>query len=135
MRKINVTENSTSLLSYSYTDLKSLDRINYYRLKETDFSGRFKFSEIIEVENCELISNEVLLDISPNPSNGIFNCSLNREYGLFISIALFNISGKQVYYSEDFKSTLDLSYMPSGMYFVKFISEKNSITKKIIIEK
>ncbi len=43
--------NSAHTLSYSYRDRDISPEICYYRLKQTDFDGRFEYSDIISVDN------------------------------------------------------------------------------------
>ena len=43
--------NSTTKLFYEYYDYNILNGIKYYRLKQTDYDGKFKHSEIISVDN------------------------------------------------------------------------------------
>lgn len=43
--------NSTSQLYYSFVDEDVENIINYYRLKQTDYDGNFKYSEIISIDN------------------------------------------------------------------------------------
>jgi hypothetical protein len=135
LKQINGAGNSTTLLNYSYIDLKQHSSATYYRLKQTDFDGRIVYSKIIEANNCFVDKAEIHVTLSPNPSNGIFNLSTNASQGQILSVGFYNSSGKQIYYSENDNTTIDLSYLQSGMYFGIFTTDKNSITKKIVIEK
>ena len=49
-------------------------------------------------------------------------------------VEIYNILGSKVYsaISDSGLETIDMSKGASGIYFVKIISENNSITKKII---
>ena len=43
---------STSIMNYSYLDYTfTKNSINYYRLKQTDFNGQYKYSSIIAIDN------------------------------------------------------------------------------------
>jgi hypothetical protein len=42
---------STQIINYSLTDYNILERINYYRLKQTDFDGKFVYSNTISIDN------------------------------------------------------------------------------------
>lgn len=48
---INGAGNSSGLLSYVYADKQIKDILNYYRLKQVDFNGEFRYSQIISVDN------------------------------------------------------------------------------------
>ena len=45
--------NSTNQLYYSSVDKNVESIINYYRLKQTDYDGKFKYSDIISIDNRE----------------------------------------------------------------------------------
>ena len=73
------------------------------------------------------------LSISPNPSNGIFKIT-NLESEI-INLEIFNVLGEKVYATQNFQSKslqIDMSAQPDGIYFIRLISEKGIITKKII---
>ena len=45
------TSPSTQIVNYSLTDYNILETINYYRLKQTDFDGKFEYSSTISIDN------------------------------------------------------------------------------------
>lgn len=51
--------NSSTQLYYSFSDENVESVINYYRLKQTDFDGKFKYSDIISVDNRDSKSSEI----------------------------------------------------------------------------
>ncbi len=129
--------NSNTVRNYEFIDsqisnLKS--QFFYYRLKQTDFDGKFRYSKIIVISNCgEKITNDFI--IYPNPTNGIFNLLFNGDKEQVYSIEIYNILGKKVYYSGCYKSAIDLSDKQSGVYFIHFNLHTKIIIKKIIVEK
>ena len=117
--------NSNTLLSYSVKDLKPLDGVSYYRLKQTDFDGAFEYSDIRVVSNAE---NEQLL-IYPNPSNsGKINFSKSTDIG---EVSIFTAEGKLIY-SGLILNSLELELKP-GVYVVQFNNGKELESRKIII--
>jgi hypothetical protein len=73
--------------------------------------------------------NEVV--IYPNPSNGMVNIASQEE---FTALEIMDITGKLVYsnaVSSSFE-TLDLSYLPEGVYHLKTTTLKGQIIKKLI---
>jgi hypothetical protein len=48
---VNGSDNSTVTKSYSYTDISFANSINYYRLKQVDNNGAFKYFSIIAIDN------------------------------------------------------------------------------------
>jgi hypothetical protein len=73
--------------------------------------------------------------IYPNPSKGIFTVSMGATS--LESIEVYDLTGKIVYAKNEFQAnqyqtTLDLSTVTSGIYFVKIESQNQSVTKRII---
>lgn len=122
--------NSSQTVHYTFEDSEPIDGISYYRLKQTDFDGKFEYSKIIAVENCKESSME--LSIYPNPSNGIFFLTYTGDKEQVYSIKVYNIIGEIVYHSIDYQSNIILSDNKSGIYLVQLISPKGTIIKKII---
>ena len=93
---------------------------------------------ILDEVNIKTTENS-LLQIFPNPSNGIFTINFNSQIQNLTNsqIVIANING-QVIYKSNINSktinTIDLSNYPSGIYILKLISEDENIYRKIIIE-
>ncbi|MDB4344392.1 hypothetical protein OAA35_00770, partial [bacterium] len=45
------TSPSTQIINYSLSDFNVLETLNYYRLKQTDFDGKFEYSNTISIDN------------------------------------------------------------------------------------
>ncbi|MDD2412135.1 MAG: T9SS type A sorting domain-containing protein [Bacteroidales bacterium] len=71
--------NSNQYISYQFIDNKPTEGISYYRLKQTDFDGQFEYFSPVVVKNEMSFTNEIEVNIYPNPSNGIFNIHINSE--------------------------------------------------------
>ena len=51
---VNGSDNSTVTKSYSYTDASFTNSVNYYRLKQVDNNGAFKYFSIIAIDNITI---------------------------------------------------------------------------------
>ena len=72
--------------------------------------------------------------IYPNPVSNILNFDLKNNISVS-AISINDISGKQVFKSvNSINNSIDVSSLSSGVYFVTFKSDKNSVTKKFIKE-
>ncbi|MCF8298104.1 MAG: T9SS type A sorting domain-containing protein [Saprospiraceae bacterium] len=78
------------------------------------------------------IQKENKIQISPNPSNGIFNVDINIEKEG--EIIIYNSLGENIYQSNfsSHQFEIDLSSKPNGVYLIKFICEDFVGVKKII---
>lgn len=120
---------SSKPLKYSYSDLRPYNGTAYYRLKQTDTDGDYKYFRHAVV-SCT--PQEESLSIYPNPNNGSFVIEgLSEGSDLFISNAL----GQSVatIKTTSVKQELDLSTLPDGIYFIKATGSRASFTYKLII--
>src|SRR5690606_3921543 len=115
--KIDGAGNSSSMLNYAFIDKKPLNGYSYYRLKQVDFDGNFKYSQIEEVFND---GSGTL--IYPNPSDGqiyisksdleLFDVYLTNSLCLIIEVSS---------YSENGLLMMVLNHLPNGIYFVLLV--------------
>ena len=72
--------------------------------------------------------------IYPNPATTILNFQVKNDITID-SVTVTDIAGKQIFKaSNTIDNVIDVSNLSSGVYFVTFTSESNSITKKFIKE-
>lgn len=81
IKKINGAGNSNQQINYSYNDFDFKRTINYYRLKQTDFNGDYKYSDMVAVDN------NVDDDISIIKTINLLGVEVDENYrGLVIEI-------------------------------------------------
>lgn len=69
--------------------------------------------------------------IYPNPVSNELN--IQNLNGLVIkNMILYNIQGQAVYKTSEIKQTLEVSFLPAGMYFIEITSESGRVVKKFI---
>lgn len=80
-------------------------------------------------------SNNHLLSVYPNPSEGVVSINYNGDY----SLRIFNLLGEVVYSNEvrgNIESlTIDLSNLNNGIYMVNVTSDEGVITQRLEIQK
>ncbi len=119
--------------NYQHFDNNPAD-INYYRLKQVDVSGAFKYSNIVTVRFNEKLG----FSLYPNPASS----SLTVEYAASFKNGIINLidaTGKRVLSKkilETNKTILDISVIPSGIYVVEITNDKGlNFQEKLIVEK
>ena len=133
--KGTITERQT----YSYVDNVS-GRNFYYRLKQVDFNGSFKYSNIIEVKTVP--AKFGLFQNYPNPFNPTTKIQYSIPQSGYISLKVFNMLGQEVTtlfegyqragnYSVSFNAT----GLASGIYFYRLNCDSFVETKKLILLK
>lgn len=78
-------------------------------------------------------NNSKLLEVFPNPSNGVFQI----ESELLVKrVELFSVEGKRCFYSEvdEFSFKMNPENIEIGVYFLKVYTDFGSVTKKIRIQ-
>lgn len=124
--------NSMENVNYSFLDESPINGINYYRLRQVDIDGSFRFSEIIPIEYS---TGNNQFDIYPVPANGEISFASKIPCKLII----YNPSGQIVYDQtcNAGENSIDLYSLTSGLYFytVYKATDFSEIGKgKIILE-
>jgi hypothetical protein len=113
---------------YTYLDTEPLAGISYYRLKQTDFDGRYEYSNLIAFNITELLST---ISINPNPNNGKFIIMGAEENS---NLIIYNLLGETILNEKISaqNSFFDISTYPDGSYYAS-IQYHNKVIKRIII--
>jgi hypothetical protein len=85
----------------------------------------------VVVEIDELHSKQDFLTISPNPNNGTFKLITEAQIS---SIDVINSLGILVAKPEIINNEVNLSFLPSGIYFLKVYNNKQIGVTKVVIE-
>lgn len=104
----------------------------YYRLKGTYNDGKSEFSTIIVLSST---ANTNLVHIFPNPTNGILQVSATEDIR---NIRIIDVKGALVASANPHSTnySVNLDFLPKGMYFIEVINNNDEITKeKIILNK
>ncbi len=138
--KIKAAGNSSNYNHYQYEDYSFIsNEINYYRLKQTDFSGDFEYSNIISIESSENIET-YLSDIHPNPTNENIYFNVFTSQSDIANIELIDFMGNSIIKEEqhihsgknDLKT--DMSNLKNGIYILKIttLNDGKCINQKVI---
>jgi hypothetical protein len=115
--------NSSNISSYDYNDYKPHQGVSYYRLKQLDYSGYYKYSKIVAV-NVKPVYDNVVIYPNPVSENGIIEFVSDSDVEQIISI--FNAAGiliteTKYQLSEGLNQlNLESANLSTGMYFVRF---------------
>lgn len=89
-----------------------------------------------------IAENDIFKDISiyPNPAENILNLNFNLEQNQSFNINLISSTGSLVYSEEilnfagNYKTTLDLTHLMRGVYFLQLVSDKGILNRKIVLQ-
>jgi hypothetical protein len=116
--------------NYSFTDETPLKGINYYRLKQKDFSGKTDYSRTISVVNLNDLAEEIV--ISPNPAIEKVRFEF-AEINDVQDISMFDTKGQKIKTFDKNTNENNIENLPAGSYIIKAqMSDGRCISKKIM---
>ncbi len=134
--KINGAGNSTDLRNYSLVDPSPYPGVSYYRLKQTDYDGKFTYSQLEAVDFNKNNSGEVT--IFPNPaSDKIYFSTSQADHSTF-TLHIFDMKGSEaiapasIIFSDGNFVSVDVSSLAEGVYTIQLISDKHLQQEKFI---
>ncbi|MFK7746934.1 MAG: T9SS type A sorting domain-containing protein [Kordia sp.] len=83
--------------------------------------------------NSQFASNsETVFNISPNPGVNELNIRLTKKTDAAVEV--YNLLGRKIYTGKltTMHNAIDISSWKSGIYLVKVITDKKSITKRFV---
>ncbi len=130
---------SAILNEYKFVDENPIPaRINYYRLKQVDFDGKFEYSTVIGIDWKH--HKKAPIKLYPNPSfTGLFTLDFSSNMAEDLVISIYDVTAK-IISSETHQvmqghNSLKLNYawLHKGIYFIKIEAQKGFIYQKLII--
>ncbi|MFI5236677.1 MAG: choice-of-anchor B family protein [Ignavibacteriales bacterium] len=126
---------STEIHNYSYIDQDLNNGIHTYRLKQIDFDGTTKYSDLVEVQVFFVTSLELEQNY-PNP----FNPSTTIKYSVpengLVNLSVYNLLGEKVaelvndvLNTGEYNVNFNASQLTSGIYIAKL--NAGSLVKSI----
>ncbi|NVM03457.1 MAG: S8 family peptidase, partial [Candidatus Helarchaeota archaeon] len=130
--------------SYKFCDNENSIRKYYYRLKQVDFDGSYRYSPIAELK--ALIPEKWQIEQNfPNPFNADTFIKYKMPKNSFVSIKIYNILGKEIkilvnefkqpgyyYIKWDGKNGSSIN-VPSGIYFCEIKTKNFHKIKKMVL--
>jgi len=106
--------NSNNEITYEFTDEKPFVGINYYRIKQTDYDGKYSYSDIKSVRHTTAGN----LSITPRTTEGRLQVTTDMED---YAIVVYNVAGQQVksFKSLSFDQLISIDDLTAGLYYVK----------------
>lgn len=118
--------------TYETVDGLPYTGVSYYRLKQTDFDGRFTYSAVQRVE----IRDPYYLKVYPNPTSGTFTVATGFELEPG-NVRLRNMLGQEIpvqFISNGSSNTLQPQILSPGVYILQIQKGYWSRSVRLIIE-
>ena len=119
---------------YNWVDQNPLDGLNYYRLMQVDYDGKYTFSG---VRSIYFEDSQSHINVFPNPAKeelSIITGKKNGEVTLRIIDFVGKVKSTQVYESGSWKSSMsiDISDLPEGIYLIDLIGDLQRETIRFV---
>lgn len=137
--------NSSERIDYSAYDENPIAGTAYYRLKQTDYDGKYEYFRMVAVNHEKTEEGGCVFKIYPNPCMGRCNINLedcDLEESPDIQLTLFDASGQLVHSSMpyrqadgNFSFSIDTqnNLMP-GVYVVTGASKSEKYQQKLMVK-
>ncbi len=123
--------------SYAFDDKNYSGSVIYYRLKQVDQDGQYKYSNVVTIQNET--ARENIVAILNNPFTDKFDISITTPAQSKVVVNMFDVTGKLLYTKtvNTLNNSLttvspDTKKLVAGMYFVQVNINGNTIIKKVI---
>lgn len=117
---------SNKAIQYSFLDRNVDNGMNYYRLKQMDFDGKFEYSHVVEL-NYNTNTDHTL---HPNPVHDELYLELEAEED--VQIQVMDSNGKILLTRSGNVRKISFENYQAGLYFVQITSGSNQQIHKII---
>ena len=117
---------TTETENYNYTDYERLQGTSYYRLKQIDFDEKYEYSHVIQITREQQSGG---VKIYPT----LVQNDLNIESGKG-DVTIYNTLGQHIMNIQlnNQNTTISLSHLPKGQYFLRFQNEVSVSTLSFI---
>lgn len=135
--------NSSTKISYRFTDDIPLPGQNYYRLKQVDYNGQHEYSRVISVRAAETGTDEIQLTLYPNPcQNGDCQLSIRNTSGSKETrLELTDLAGRVLYtttvqHANGRTITVPMQELQThkGLYIITAISGNKVVRQRVVLD-
>ncbi|MBL3656619.1 T9SS type A sorting domain-containing protein [Fulvivirga sediminis] len=128
--------NSAETIEYLFEDYSPNNGVNYYRVKQTDFDGKYDYSVLVHIFNEQVRSLEVTA--YPNPVTDQLNVRVDGFGSEEVMIQLTDSRGMNVFsqtYDANFDNVakINVSGLTKGIYIVTLKSALYTLTKSVVV--
>lgn len=128
VRGVNGIGNSTTLQRYSIIDSDPFQGINYYRLKQIDVDGTSQYSFI---RTIQVLTSSEIINVFPNPAKDFITINI-PDSEFVTNIKICDQLGRVMQELNQTETTINIGWLPDGIYYLFITSKKGSHVNKII---
>jgi len=131
--QVEAVENSQTVVRYEYVDKEPYRALVYYKLSQTDLDGTRTEFHTVAID-CQ--TGTTAMTVYPNPNNGQFTVAIYGDATVH-ELQIHSSTGKLVRSLpwQGGSSQVDLSELPSGVYYLRALSNKSLSQQKVVVER
>jgi Secretion system C-terminal sorting domain len=126
---------TTELQHYKVIHSKPERGDNYYRLKQVDFDGTFEIFDIVVVK---VQGDNPIFNVYPSEVFDVITLETPDFSPKDTEVSIHNANGllmrKSILKEGAYKVSIDVSDLPAGLYFIRFINENYDYTAKQFVK-
>jgi fibronectin-binding autotransporter adhesin len=132
--------NSRARIQYNTFDNDPYEGYAYYRLKQTDFDGKFVYSKLVGIDNSS--AEQYDFTIFPNPSSdGMINVNIKGNEADRGTIIITDLLGRTIYskaflLTDNHNTVISLDppgHLPPGIYQVSLQLNEKYLSQKMVV--
>lgn len=139
VKSLSSSGNSSTRLDYSFTDYNPVGLKQYYRLKQIDFDGAYKYSAIVLVTREAPTSFE-LTRVYPNPTQESVYINAAAHKNMELQLFIYDLGGRVVGRKQVVVQIgnngfdMPVAHLAPGTYFIKVVNSAQEVvaTQKFI---
>ena len=118
--------NSSSPLSYGYTDASPNNGHNYYRLQQNDIDGHQSYSKVVDI----YFGSDIMVTMYPNPVKTTLHVDISTPKATLARTSIIDAAGRIVRQVDlhlqagSNASELDMQGLADGMYQIRISNDK-----------
>ncbi len=135
--KVTGAGTTSQTVHYNFTDHSPAAVTNYYRLKQTDIDGNYKYSSVVTVKSGSKSNNT--LTVSPNPVTDKININISSDAVTTGELRIITNSGQVIYREnkrlvkgENIFTITSPAGLSKGLYTVQVITGNEVLSTRLV---
>ncbi len=123
---------SYTTINYQLLDPEPHDGPNYYRLRQVDLDGTYKFSNVVVAEFSSFSAGA--LSIWPNPAND--GATFENNSDLDLELEMVTADGRavrRIFLGAERSRWVSLNDLPAGVYFIRTMNGDRKVAERLVI--
>lgn len=118
--------------SYSLTDVKPINGINQYRIKQIDFDGKFDYTDIQSLNFADL---RPLITLAPNPAKDFVNIKVDGNTET-LTIQIISAGGQVIgtYTMNGDNTSINIASLAHGVYGLVITGKDYTAKYKLMVQ-